>query len=94
MTLSYAQPNILLCISVWILGWRDAINLPDGQSIPLSLAIQGVHALGVPYQPHNTISLALLNQLGFVNNGIVQFKIMHVAHGGGTILMEIDVPQC
>jgi len=69
-------------------------SIPGGQSIPLSQAIQGVHALGVPYQPHNAISLQQLNNLGFVSGGVVQFKIMHVAHGLGNITLQIDVPQC
>lgn len=68
---------------------------PGGVPVtPLSEAIQGLIAIGCPYQPHDSISINQLASLGFVNNGIVSFKIMHVNHGGGNITLEINVPQC
>ena len=69
-------------------------SIPGGNSMPLSTAIIGVHQLGVPFQPHNQISLAQLQQLGFQNGSIVSFKIMSVAHGWGKVTLDINVPQC
>lgn len=72
----------------------NTYSIPGGISIPLSTAIIGVNALGVPFQPHNNISIAQLQSLGFVSGGVVSFKIMHVVHGGGDVTLEISVPQC
>lgn len=69
-------------------------SIPGGISIPLSEAIKGVINLGVPHQPHDSISLDLLTKRGFLVNNKVSFKIMHVAHGAGDVTLSFAIPQC
>lgn len=69
-------------------------TIPGGQSLPLSQTIQGIINLGVPAQGHQDISLAQLQSLGFVENNVIKFKLIHVIHGAGGVTLGIDVPQC
>jgi hypothetical protein len=66
---------------------------PDS-TIPLSEGIVGVIAMGVTAQPHNAISLNFLSDNGYISDGIISFKIMHIAFGGGNIELGINVPAC
>ena len=63
-------------------------------SLPLSVAIQGVLDMGVLAQPHNNIRLSEFASRGYISGGIIYFKLMHIAHGGGNVNLTIDVPQC
>jgi hypothetical protein len=69
-------------------------SIPGGQSIPLSTAIQDVLNLGVLAQPHNNIRLSEFASRGYISGGIISFKLMHIAHGGGNVTLTIDIPQC
>ena len=69
-------------------------SLPGGGNVPLSTAILGVLNLGVLGQPHNTISLREFYDRGYVNNGVISFKIMHDSHGAGAVNLTIYVPAC
>jgi uncharacterized protein (TIGR02217 family) len=75
-------------------GQSFTIPASTGELFPLSVAINGLVGIGVPVQPHNQISLAQLESLGFAVGNEISFKIMHVAHGLGNITLQIDVPQC
>lgn len=63
-------------------------------TIPLSQGIIGVIAMGVTAQPHNAISLSFLSDNGYISDGVISFKIMHVAFGAGNVELGINVPAC
>lgn len=69
-------------------------SIPGGQVVPLSTAIKGVIDLGVPFQPHDKISLQQMQELGFRVGDKVAFKLMAVAHGMGNVTLDFNVPQC
>lgn len=51
-------------------------------------------ALGMSYQPHNAISLKRLEELGYVKDNSVKFKILHITHGLGNLTLKMSIPTC
>ena len=71
----------------------SSYSVPAGNT-STGTGINGLLNIGVLAQPHNNIRLSELASRGYILNGIISFKLMHVAHGGGNVTLTIDVPQC
>ena len=52
--------------------------------------VQGILSLGVDLMPSNAISLSALQSKGYVTNGVLNFKIMLIGHGGSEVTLTID----
>ena len=69
---------------------KPAVNVPPGK-----YTLRYVYGLGAPLIAHNQIKLQDLKDKGFVDAaGKVAFKLMHVAHGIGSVGMTIIVKPC
>lgn len=71
----------------------NTIFVPN-EPISAKNAIEDLISAGVPGQPHNSISLLLLESKGYVFEGTVTFKIVHLNHGGGNLSFGISIPAC
>ena len=69
---------------------KPAVTVPAGK-----YTLRYVYGLGAPLIAHNNIKLQDLKDKGFVDaTGKVAFKLMHVAHGIGSVGMTIIVKPC
>ncbi len=69
---------------------RPDVSIPGGTSQTLG----DVYGLGAPLIGHNAISISKLDTFGYIKNGVLKFKIVHIIHGTGFVTMKFGIDSC